>query len=106
VFAIFLLALFPKAVIEAAVRAAGTGTERREPSALAFCLRQRCGDETQHPSGCRNRRAGVLWRQRQETSGSKTLRPLGTDEQKSFLETAPWLIAIFIERQGKDEARQ
>jgi nitroreductase len=28
------------------------------------------------------------------------LAPLGTDAQKPFLETAPWLIAIFIERFG------
>lgn len=26
------------------------------------------------------------------------LRPLGTDEHKSYLETAPWLIAIFVQR--------
>ncbi|MBU3670942.1 MAG: nitroreductase family protein [Sinobacteraceae bacterium] len=28
------------------------------------------------------------------------LRPLGTDAEKPFLETAPWLIAIFVERFG------
>lgn len=28
------------------------------------------------------------------------LRPIGTDAQKPFLETAPWLIAIFVERTG------
>ena len=28
------------------------------------------------------------------------LAPLGTDEQKPFLETAPWLIAIFVQRHG------
>jgi hypothetical protein len=30
------------------------------------------------------------------------LEPLGTDEHKPFLEIAPWLIAIFIERIGVD----
>lgn len=30
------------------------------------------------------------------------LAPLGTDAQKPFLETAPWLIAIFYERFGLD----
>ena len=29
------------------------------------------------------------------------LAPLGTDEHKEFLETAPYLIAIFVERYGK-----
>ena len=28
----------------------------------------------------------------------EVLRPLGTDENKPFLETAPWLIAVFISR--------
>jgi nitroreductase len=28
------------------------------------------------------------------------LAPIGTDEHKPFLETAPWLIAIFVERLG------
>jgi nitroreductase len=32
------------------------------------------------------------------------LSKLGTDQFKPFLETAPWLIAVFVERQGKDEA--
>jgi nitroreductase len=32
------------------------------------------------------------------------LKPLGTDANKPFLEVAPWLIAIFIERKGQDNA--
>jgi nitroreductase len=31
------------------------------------------------------------------------LDKLGTDAKKPFLETAPWLIAIFLERSGTDE---
>ena len=31
------------------------------------------------------------------------LSPLGTDDQKPFLETAPWLIAVFAERYGVDQ---
>lgn len=30
----------------------------------------------------------------------EALRPIGTDAQKPFLEIAPWLIAIFVERTG------
>ncbi len=33
----------------------------------------------------------------------KALEPLGTDTNKPFLETAPWLIAVFAERYGIDE---
>ncbi|MEM9233889.1 MAG: nitroreductase family protein, partial [Pseudomonadota bacterium] len=32
------------------------------------------------------------------------LRPIGTDENKPFLETAPWLIAIFAQKRGGVEA--
>ena len=34
----------------------------------------------------------------------EALEPLGTDENKPFLENAPWLIAIFAERYTVDEA--
>ncbi len=34
----------------------------------------------------------------------EALRPLGTDADKPFLERAPWLIAIFAEAYGLDEA--
>jgi iodotyrosine deiodinase len=34
----------------------------------------------------------------------EALAPLGTDEHKPFLETAPWLIAIFAQRYAMDEA--
>ena len=33
----------------------------------------------------------------------EALAPLGTDAEKPFLETAPWLIAIFEQRHGLDE---
>ncbi len=33
----------------------------------------------------------------------EALGPLGTDEDKPFLETAPWLIVIFEQRHGLDE---
>ena len=31
----------------------------------------------------------------------EALAPLGTDEHKPFLETAPWLIAVFAQKYGK-----
>ncbi len=34
----------------------------------------------------------------------QALRPIGTDWRKPFLETAPWLIAIFVRKWGRDEA--
>ena len=43
-------------------------------------------------------RAGEKW--------LEALAPLGTDAEKPFLETAPWLIAIFEERYGLDDQDQ
>lgn len=43
-----------------------------------------------------NRRASDEW--------LEALAPLGTDEHKPFLETAPWLIAIFAQLSGRDES--
>jgi nitroreductase len=34
----------------------------------------------------------------------QALEPIGTDWHKPFLETAPWLIAIFVRKWGRDEA--
>ncbi|MGB0906731.1 MAG: nitroreductase family protein [Maricaulaceae bacterium] len=34
------------------------------------------------------------------------LKPLGTDAQKPFLETAPWLIAVFAQRRGGEASGQ
>jgi len=34
---------------------------------------------------------------------STRAQPIGTDWQKPFLETAPWLIAIFVQRWGRAE---
>jgi len=33
----------------------------------------------------------------------EALRPLGTDWRKPFLETAPWLIAVFVRKYGVDD---
>lgn len=34
------------------------------------------------------------------------LEPLGTDENKPFLETAPWLIAVFVQKYGMGTGRK
>ena len=41
-------------------------------------------------------KAGEVW--------LRDINPLGTDASKPFLEEAPWLIAVFAERYGKDAA--
>ncbi|MDA8921242.1 nitroreductase family protein [Gammaproteobacteria bacterium] len=92
----------PKTVIEAAIRAAGTAPSGANHQPWHFvCISD--------PTIKRSIRQAAEVEERAFYGGKagdewlKDLAPLGTDEQKSFLETAPWLIAIFIERQGKDE---
>ena len=92
----------PKAVIEAAIRAAGTAPSGANHQPWHFVC-------VSDPTIKRSIRQAAEVEERAFYGGKagdewlKDLAPLGTDEQKSFLETAPWLIAIFIERQGKDE---
>ena len=92
----------PKAVIEAAIRAAGTAPSGANQQPWYFVC-------VSDPTIKRSIRQAAEVEERAFYGGKagdewlKDLAPLGTDEQKSFLETAPWLIAIFIERQGKDE---
>lgn len=45
-----------------------------------------------------------FYRERAPEEWLEALAPLGTDEEKPFLEVAPWLIAIFVEKYGVDEA--
>ena len=42
-----------------------------------------------------------FYRRRAPKEWLEALAPLGTDEHKPFLETAPYLIAIFVERYGR-----
>ncbi|MDP5070035.1 MAG: nitroreductase family protein [Congregibacter sp.] len=91
----------PRDIIEACVRAAGTAPSGANHQPWHFAcisdpvvkraIRQAAEvEEAEFYGG----RAGDEW--------LKNLSKLGTDQFKPFLETAPWLIAIFVERQGVD----
>ncbi len=43
----------------------------------------------------------LFYRQRAPQEWLDALAPLGTDENKPFLETAPWLIAVFAQKHGR-----
>ena len=49
-----------------------------------------------HERGFYNGRAGQQW--------LDDLKPLGTDASKPYLETAPWLIAVFSQKFGETES--
>lgn len=88
-----------RAVIETAIRAAGTAPSgaNHQPwhfavvssPALKARIREMAEAEERAFYGGK---AGEAW--------LDALDPLGTDDQKPFLETAPYLIAIFAQRKG------
>ena len=88
-------------IIETAVRAAGTAPSGANHQPWHFAcvgdpetkraIRQAAEAEERAFYGGK---AGTTWLQ--------DIGPLGTNAEKPFLETAPWLIAIFAERFGSD----
>lgn len=89
----------PRAVIEAAIAAAGTAPSgaNHQPwyfaaiSTPAIKHRIRLAAEEEEREFYATR-AGQEW--------LAALAPLGTDEDKSFLDVAPWLIVVFGQRRG------
>ncbi len=88
-----------RAVIDACLLAAGTAPSGANHQPWHFCV-----------IGSREAKARVRMMAEAEEDafyGGKAseewldaLRPLGTDASKPYLETAPWLIAIFAQRRG------
>jgi nitroreductase len=93
----------PRDIIEACLRAAGSAPSgaNQQPwffvaiSDPALKHRIRVAAEAEEREFY-ERRAPEEWLQ--------ALAPLGTDAEKPFLETAPWLIAVFYERTGPEQA--
>jgi iodotyrosine deiodinase len=56
-----------------------------------------CREET-HPAEQEERR---FYEQRATDEWLAALEPIGTDWRKPFLETAPWLIAVFVQKWGR-----
>jgi iodotyrosine deiodinase len=91
-----------KAVIESCLRAAGTAPSGANHQPWHFA----CVSSTETKREIRL----AAEKEEREFYGGKAgdewlgnLKKMGTDAQKPFLETAPWLIAIFAERYGVDE---
>jgi nitroreductase len=90
----------PRGVIEDCLRAAGTAPSGANMQPWHFVV---VGD----PALKRRLREGaeaeeaVFYHSRAPQAWLDALAPLGTDEHKPFLETAPYLIAIFYQRYGR-----
>ena len=91
-----------RAVIETAIRAAGTAPSgaNHQPWHFACVSDPTTKRKIREAAEAEERafyggKAGDRWLQ--------DISPLGTDAEKPFLETAPWLIGIFAERYGVDD---
>lgn len=86
----------PRALIEDALRAAGSAPSGAHRQPWRFVA-------IQDPATKRSIRAAAEAAERKfyrhaPPEWLAALEPLGTDEHKPYLETAPWLIAVFAER--------
>jgi nitroreductase len=89
----------PRAVIEAAIRAAGTAPSGANHQPWHFAVigspelkrRIRTAAEAEEREFYAHK-ASAEW--------LEALAPLGTDPDKPFLEVAPWLIVVFAQRRG------
>lgn len=90
----------PRAIIEACILAAGTAPSgaNHQPwhfaaiASPALKAQVRAAAEAEEREFYDGGKAGQDW--------LEALAPLGTDAAKPYLETAPWLIAIFAQRRG------
>ena len=90
----------PREIIDNCIRAAGTAPSGANHQPWHFTVigdpeikkqvRERAEEEERKFYD--ERKAGTEW--------LEALAPLGTDASKPFLEHAPWLIAIFVQRRG------
>lgn len=89
----------PREVIEAAIEAAGTAPNGANHQPWHFAV-------VSSPDKKRAIRQAAEKEERNFYAGKASeewldaLAPLGTDEDKPFLETAPWLIVVFAQRKG------
>nr|WP_136251117.1 nitroreductase family protein [Ningiella ruwaisensis] len=95
----------PQAIIENCIKAAGrapSGANHQPWHFVAisspYVKRQVREQAEAHEQRFYEGSAGQQW--------LDALKPLGTDAQKPYLETAPWLIAIFSQKKGGVEAGQ
>jgi nitroreductase len=91
----------PRAVIEACLRAAGSAPSGANQQPWRFVA-------VSDPTVKRRIREAAeieereFYRHRAPQEWLHALAPLGTDADKPFLESAPWLVAVFYERTGVD----
>lgn len=96
----------PRQVIEACLRAAGSAPSGANLQPWSFVA---VADQEvkRHIRKAAEEEEREFYNGRAPREWLDALAPLGTDEHKPFLETAPWLIAIFVQRTGTlDDGRR
>lgn len=89
----------PKEIIEDCIRAAGTAPSGANHQPWFFgCISDAAKKQEVRLAAEEEERAFYAGRASDEWL--EALEPLGTDDQKPYLETAPWLIAIFSQSRG------
>lgn len=95
----------PREIIEQCVMTAGTAPSGANQQPWTFvCISDPATKSKIREAAEREEREFYAGRASEEWLAA--LGPLGTDDRKPFLETAPWLIVIFAQRHGIDAAGQ
>lgn len=93
----------PREVVEQCIAAAGRAPSGANHQPWHFCL---VGDPAVKKSirAAAEEEERAFYGERASEEWLEALEPIGTDADKPFLETAPWLIAVFAQRRGGVEA--
>lgn len=91
----------PQAVIDEALRAAGSAPSGANTQPWHFVVVRDAATKTAIRTAA-EKEEHEFYSRRAPQQWLDALAPLGTDEHKPFLETAPVLIAVFYERYGLD----
>jgi iodotyrosine deiodinase len=89
----------PQALIEAAVLAAGTAPSGANHQPWHFAVVS-SADKRREIRIAAEEEERAFYAGKASVEWLEALAPLGTDESKPYLETAPWLIVVFGQRRG------
>lgn len=89
----------PRAVIEKAILAAGSAPNGANHQPWHFAVVS-SADKKKAIREAAEREERAFYRDKASEEWLDALAPLGTDEFKPYLETAPWLIVVFAQRRG------
>ncbi len=96
----FDAASVPDEVVEACVRAAGSAPSGANQQPWTFVIVRDAGVRSQIRQAAEEEER-AFYEHRAPVEWKTALAPLGTDANKPFLETAPILIAIFVQSYGR-----